>query len=247
MDINIPQNLEEFDEENINIQYQISKIVENMDLKLYNVELVKFSKLQLLPMNHIKYLVNLKNIGFEPKVIYDIGSNVLHWSSIAKIIWPDAEIILFEAYPLLEILYGDYNYHIGCLSDSNNKIVKFYHNECNPGGNSYYKENSKYFTDNKYIEMKTSTLDSVVKQKNFPLPDLVKIDVQGSEIDILRGGVDTIGNAKRLILELQSVEYNKGAKLATESLPIIESMGWKCEDPLFCNNGPDGDYGFVKI
>jgi hypothetical protein len=133
------------------------------------------------------------------------------------------------------------------LSDTDNKVVKFYHNECNPGGNSYYKENSEYFTYNKYIEMKTSTLDSVVKQKKFPLPDLVKIDVQGAEIDILHGGINTIGNAQRLILELQNVEYNKGAKLVNESLPIIESMGWKCEDPLFCNNGPDGDYGFVKI
>ena len=95
--------------------------------------------------------------------------------------------------------------------------------------------------------MKTSTLDSVVKQKNFPLPDLVKMDVQGAEIDILHGGINTISNAQRLILELQIVEYNKGAKLSGESLQIIESMGWKCEDPLFCDNGPDGDYGFVKI
>ena len=246
MDLNIP--IEKFDDEqDVNIQDQISKIIQNMDIELYNKQLAEFSKLQLLPINHIEYLLKLKNMGFEPKVIYDIGSNVLHWTSIAKIIWPNAVIILFEAYPLLEILYGDYNYHIGCLSDTDNKVVKFYHNECNPGGNSYYKENSEYFTDNKYIEMKTSTLDGVVKQKKFPLPDLVKIDVQGAEIDILHGGINTIGNAQRLILELQTVEYNKGAKLVNESLPIIESMGWKCEDPLFCNNGPDGDYGFVKI
>jgi hypothetical protein len=94
--------------------------------------------------------------------------------------------------------------------------------------------------------MKTKTLDTVVNQRGFPLPDFVKIDVQGAELDILKGGITTIGNAERMIVELQHVEYNQGAKLANESLPIIESMGWKCSDPLFQNNGPDGDYGFVR-
>lgn len=247
MDSNIPSASETLDQQNINTQIQILKIVEKMDLELYNKQASEFSKLELLPKKHVEYLYKLKNSGFEPKVIYDIGSNVLHWASVAKKIWPNAEIILFEAYPLLEFLYSGYKYHIGCLSDSNNKIVKFYHNEYFPGGNSYYKEDSEHFTDNKYIEMKTSTLDNIVKQKKFPLPDLVKIDVQGAEIDILNGGINSIGNAQRLILELQSVEYNKGAKLVTESLSIVESMGWKCEDPLFCDNGPDGDYGFIKI
>ncbi len=236
-----------FDEQVVNTEVQYLKLLQNIDLEAYHKEMLDFSKRDLLPKDHVNYLVKLKDSGFEPKVIYDIGSNVLHWSSVAKTIWPNAEIILFEAYQLLEFLYSDYKYHIGCLSDTNTKVVKFYHSECNPGGNSYYKENTKHFRDDKYIEMKTSTLDSIVKQKKFPLPDLVKIDVQGAEIDILKGGINTIGNAQRLILELQSVEYNKGATLVTESLPVIESMGWKCEDPLFCDNGPDGDYGFIKV
>jgi hypothetical protein len=119
-----------------------------------------------------------------------------------------------------------------------------------PGGNSYYREigfdNGKFFPENKYIEMRSKTLDTVVRECGFPLPDLVKIDVQGAEIDILRGGTKTIQNARRLIVELQAIEYNLGAMTADSSLPIIENMGWKCCDPLFQNNGPDGDYGFVR-
>ena len=37
-----------------------------------------------LPSNHVEYLWNLKKNGFEPKVIYDIGSCVLHWTKVAK-------------------------------------------------------------------------------------------------------------------------------------------------------------------
>lgn len=203
-----------------------------------------------IPERHVQYLWYLKRIGFEPKIIYDIGSCVLNWAKEAKLVWPNAKIILFDAFQPAEFLYTGYDYHIGVLSDADNKLLKFYQNEMMPGGNSYYREigfdNGRYFPENKYIEMRSKTLDTVVRECGFPLPDLVKIDVQGAEIDILRGGTNTIQNARRLIVELQAIEYNLGAMTADSSLPIIENMGWKCCDPLFQNNGPDGDYGFVR-
>lgn len=212
--------------------------------------LFELSKSGSIPEGHIAYLYYLKNSGFEPKVIYDIGSSILHWSKVAKEVWPNSEIILFDAFQEAEFLYEDYKYYIGCLSDVDDKEVKFYQNDYLPGGNSYYREigndNGKYFPIDKYRVLRTRTIDSVVKEHKFPLPDFVKIDVQGAEIDILKGGIETIGNAERLILELQHVEYNEGAKLVDESLPIIESMGWKCDIPLFQNNGPDGDYSFIR-
>jgi len=216
-----------------------------------NTFLHNLSKQQLIPENHVNYLLKLKNDGFEPKVIYDIGSCVLHWTNIVKKLWPNAKIILFDAFQPAEFLYSGYDYHIGVLSNVDNNIVKFYQNDYHPGGNSYYREigcvHGDFFPVNKYIEMKTMTLDTIVKERGFPLPDLVKIDVQGAEIDIIKGGLNTINNAKRLIVELQHTEYNQGALQVTESLPIIEGLGWKCTDPLFQNNGVDGDYGFVRI
>jgi len=90
------------------------------------------------------------------------------------------------------------------------------------------------------------TIDSVVKEKGFPLPDLVKLDVQGCEIDILKGMSDTIKSCKHIIVELQYVQYNEGAILADEGIQYIESLGFKCITKLFSNNGCDGDYHFMK-
>jgi FkbM family methyltransferase len=213
------------------------------------------SNQDLQPVNHKNYLIKLKESGFEPKVIYDIGSCVLHWTTLAKTQWPDAKFILFDAFSAPEFLYkeGQYDYHIGILSDEDDVLKKFYQNDYHPGGNSYYREigfgetSKMLFTDNGVKEMITKKLDTVVKERGFPLPDFVKIDVQGAEIDVIQGGVETLKNAKRLIVELQHVEYNEGALKANESLPIIESLGWKCDAPLFQNNGPDGDYSFVKM
>lgn len=204
-----------------------------------------------IPSNHIAYLKRLKEEGFEPKVIYDIGSCVLYWTKAAKELWPDATFVLFDAFAEAEFLYEGYNYHIGVLSDEE-KEVNFYQNEYHPGGNSYYREIGSpapdyYFPKNNSIRKRTFTLDAVVKERGFPLPDFIKIDVQGSEMDILRGGIETVKHATRLIVELQHMEYNQGAMQASESVPIIEGMGFRCVDPMFTNAGPDGDYGFLKV
>jgi len=202
-----------------------------------------------IPKDHINYLKRLKNEGFEPNIIYDIGSCVLHWAKEAEKIWPDAQFIYFEANTDLDFVYENlpHRYFLEVLSDKNDSVVKYYKNKTWLGGNSYYKENNDNVFNEDHFEMRTTkTLDSIVKENNLPLPDLIKIDVQGAEIDILRGGLDTILHSKRLIVELQSEDYNRGALKVNQSLPIITEMGFKCVDPLFCNNGPDGDYGFLN-
>ena len=204
------------------------------------------------PQDHINYLYKLKKSGFEPQVIYDIGCCVLHWTDIVKKLWPYAKIILFDALTSGEFLYKDYDYFIGVLSNKNDIIVPFFQNDMHPGGNSYYREighpdSKKLYNDSTCFLRKTNTLDSVVKYKKFPLPDLVKIDVQGCEKDIIQGGKKTISNAAHLIVELQHEHYNLNAPTTKETIPFIKNLGFKCVAPLFCNNGPDGDYGFENI
>jgi hypothetical protein len=70
--------------------------------------------------------------------------------------------------------------------------------------------------------------------------------VQGAEKDVILGGSNVVKHAKHMIVEMQHVEYNIGAPLVSDTLPWIESIGWKCVAPLFANNGVDGDYGFER-
>lgn len=210
--------------------------------------LKRLSQIRGLPQAHIEYLHSLKQSGVEPRVIYDIGACVLHWTHEANKIWPAAQIIVFDAFEDCAFLYEEeqFDYHAGVLSHTDGNIVKFYQNNMLPGGNSYYRENSAVFPESCAIEKVTSRLDTVVKARNFPLPDLIKIDVQGAEKDIIAGAKNTLANVQHLIVEMQRVDYNAGAPKVQETLPYIESLGFKCVAPLFCDNGPDGDYHFVK-
>jgi len=215
------------------------------DTKLHST--IEYKKWVEMWMPVANYLEHIKNEGFNPRVIYDIGACWGEWSAIAKHLWPDALIFLFEAcqdkVPFVR-LRGEY--HIGVLSSQDDHDVKFYRNETHPNGNSYYKENTCHFPEDSYTIEKTRALDSVVAERKFPLPDLVKIDVQGAELDVLAGANETLKSVQHLIVELQHIEWNRDAKMVNESLPIIEGLGFKCVAPLFSNNGPDGDYGFIR-
>jgi FkbM family methyltransferase len=216
-------------------------------------KLKTLSTRRAIPQGHVAYLWKLKDDGFEPRVIYDIGACVLHWTTEAQIVWPDATIIAFEAMEHPRFIYEERGvpYHIGVLTDRDNVVLPFYENPMFPGGNSYYREigspaSATLFDDASCVMKTGSRLDTVVESRGFPPPDLIKIDVQGSELDVLRGATKTLESVTHLIVELQHTHYNKGAPLASTSMPEIEAMGFECVAPLFHNNGADGDYGFRR-
>lgn len=220
--------------------------------------LKNISKQRPINQSHKDYLIKLRDeFGFTPNVVYDVGACVLHWTTIAKEVWPNSQYYLFEAMEESEELFNETNhqYHIGVFSDIDNKEVTFYKNVTFPGGNSYYMENPEqssmanvlFNNPSNQFKRNTITLDTVRRMKNFQYPDLLKIDVQGCEVDILKGSTDILKNVKHLIVELQHVEYNIGAQLCDTSIPIIESLGFELVTPKFSlSSHADADYHFKR-
>lgn len=214
----------------------------------------------LLPEDHVSYLKKIRDNGFEPNVIYDIGACVLHWTNNAKQVWPNAKIIPFEAMKEVEFLYknaGFSDYAVGCvLSDKTGDIVEFYQNLENPGGNSLYKENPELsplapelFPEDKRVTYRTNALDDIVKLNGLPLPDLIKMDIQGSELAALKGATETLKTCNHLILELQHKDYNIGAPKSNEIIQYLMTIGFDMVgNGMFSgsDSGVDGDYHFIR-
>lgn len=209
-----------------------------------------------MPQEHRQYLAHMKNnLGIIPAVVYDIGASTLHWYDCAKTIWNDAEYIAFEAMDECSDLYKESGVrHAVCLlSNLDGKVLDFYENKENPAGNSYYRENTVYspaaeflYDDNHRVRKIARSLDSVVKENNFPMPDLIKLDIQGAEIDVLKGAQTVLKNCDNLIVEIQEVEYNKGAPMKQEVINYLNSIGFTLVGDKFCGDHVAGDYHFVK-
>jgi len=217
--------------------------------------LLDLSNTRLLPAQHVNYLHTMNSQGIKPKVIYDIGACVLHWTREAIGVWPQSTYIAIEAMDESKPIFEHFGvpYHTGVLSSEDNKIVTFYKNVTHPGGNSYYRENDEISPKAKELytnssQVTTMTLDTIVKMKGFPQPDLIKIDVQGAEYDVILGAKDTLANCKDVIVECQFVEYNKGAQLYQKVVELLGTMGFKLVgNGPFCYTNVDGDFHFTKV
>ena len=202
-------------------------------------------------IGHLAVLSKLKEENFQPKVIYDIGSCEGNWTEMATTIWPNCEFYLFDANEDLNELYKErkYDYYLGLLSKTNDEQIKYYYNETFIAGNSYYKELTEAYSDDTYRILNSATLDKVIDNNTWPMPDLIKMDVQGSELDILEGGKKILSQAKYLIVELQHIEYNDSAPLFEESIATIEKSGWKLINSKFSSSdyAIDADYLFKKL
>ena len=172
-------------------------------------------------------LEKIKNY-FDPKSILDIGANVGQFYNEIKTIFPNSYYYLIEGNDSCEVVLETLNvdYSICLLSDYE-KEVDFYvrKNEPRCTGNSIYRENTSFYDDDQIIieKKQTKTLSNLLNNQTF---DLIKIDVQGSEIDIINGGLDVIKKAKGILMEISLVEYNQNAPTKEFVYDYMDKLGF---------------------
>jgi FkbM family methyltransferase len=171
-----------------------------------------------------------------PKTLLDIGAHTgtFSWNVSQK--FPDCSCYLVEANPACEShlkLLG-YPYEICALSSQAGE-APFYIEKINPTatGASLYKENTNFYAEGKYNQIRVSTkkLDSI-----NPFPDreidLLKIDTQGSELDILAGGQSVLSRTNYILIETSLVQYNLGSPLLNVVIDKLKDYGFSIQEIL---------------
>ena len=96
-------------------------------------------------------------------------------------------------------------------------------------GSSLYKENTNWYTQGKTQTVVTKRLDDCNYFDGASI-DFIKLDVQGSELDILRGGENTIKNTTFVMAEVSLLEYNQGAPLMDTVVNKMIDLGFYIVD-----------------
>lgn len=80
------------------------------------------------------------------------------------------------------------------------------------------------------ISMETDLLDDQLKVIDYSSPDLIKVDVEGYELPILKGGVKALDEAIALDLEVNFAQFRKGAPLFFEVDGFLRARGFQLFD-----------------
>ena len=165
------------------------------------------------------WLVNLK-----PRTILDIGANVGRFSITARTLFPDAHIVAFEPLPecLAEaqrVMRGDRQFTPMKLAlGLEHGEATFERNGASPSS-SFLKVTRAHTTafpgtgGTTPVMVTVDSLDHAVEPLNLQLPMLVKIDVQGFEDQVLRGGEHTIAKASVVLVETSFETLYEGQAL----------------------------------
>ena len=186
---------------------------------------------------HEKRFNHYKNLNIDFKNVLDIGAYEGQWSRLFTSIYPDANVLMIEANTEKEKTLKEIgNYKIALLGGKDNEEVDYY--KCLngvPTGNGIYPENTEHeFQPEKRKAITLTTL--LGSEKGF---DLIKMDVQGSELNIIKGALPIIKNTKYLLLELQTYPYNKGAPQIEEVVSYLHGLNFgfvDLFDLMYSNN-----------
>ena len=178
-------------------------------------------------------LNEVKELGIDPVAILDIGAHTGQFYGWAKNTWPISVIWMIESNEVHEstlknlTINKDDEYLITALGDEEREVT-FYTRKDKPHteGSSYYKEANYWDVPHLVLESKRKLqrLDDLFTEgTEF---ELIKLDTQGSELDILKGGKNLVSKSSAVILEVSYVEYNLESPLAEEVIDYMKNVGF---------------------
>jgi FkbM family methyltransferase len=143
-------------------------------------------------------------------VVFDLGANcgfftlrTLDFFSKAKIYAFEPQIKVknkFEKIIKANNLQDQISLYQFAIADRNSRSI-FYENR-SPISASLLKEKVSKRTIRKKYPVQIKSLNWFVKEYNTPLPDILKIDVEGSELDVLKGSADILNKISILFIEV---------------------------------------------
>lgn len=173
------------------------------------------------------------------RVVFDVGANVGDVTLAAARSFPNAQIYSFEpvraTYQMLCKNIKNYSeritpYNLGFFNVSKRLDI---HMTSFHGANSIIDQSLNHKSVHPHIRetgiesIQVYTLDSFMADKSIDRIDIVKIDVEGAELEVIEGGVETFKNkVDNVFVELSFLRRNRESPYWVEICKLLYDSGF---------------------
>jgi FkbM family methyltransferase len=142
----------------------------------------------------------IKNCGLEPQFVIDVGAHKGTWTSEVQNIFPDSKFLLIEPQelPISNNLKAKNITWMRIGLGPNDKVATFY-NDMRTDSSSFKVHNPNRVIDQNEISMRR--LDTLVAEHRLEIPDIVKLDCEGYDIEVLKGFGNLLGKIPFIFME----------------------------------------------
>ncbi|MBN1765972.1 MAG: FkbM family methyltransferase [Sedimentisphaerales bacterium] len=209
------------------------KFLKKQVRKAFNVcgfELTRMWAARRLGMAQV--LDHIIEMDFQPESVIDVG--VADGTYDLYRAFPQARFLLIE--PLAEcekylqkiIRHYNAEYILACAADQPGSTILNVHPDIT--GSSMAKEQEGAHADGIEREVPVITIDQVCAERNLTGPFVMKIDTQGTELNVLDGAAKTLLQTELVILEVQFFETMIGGPQFYKVVTYMKKHGFVAYD-----------------
>jgi len=171
-------------------------------------------------------------IGFVPQTVIDVGAAYGSFTALCQTVFPRAQYLLIE--PLEEYRRlleeakqssGSIEYCLAAAAAHEGEIAINVHPDL--VGSSLCREvESGTGVNGVERTVRSVTIDRLVAEKRLSGPYLLKVDVQGAELDVLAGAERTLGDAELVVLEVSFFKFFEAGPECAEVIAYMKGRGF---------------------
>ena len=177
-------------------------------------------------------LAAMRRRGFNANAAIDVGAYSGEWTMSLRQLFPEAGVLMVEPQPAMkERLEALIHVHNGVafasvlLGPAAATGVTFYQAET---GSSVLRDSGNGGAQS--IAMEMTTLDAVTRDTRFERPDFLKLDVQGYDIEVLKGAERVLDSVEAVMMEVNLIAVYEGSPLIHEVLAYMAARGFRVYD-----------------
>ena len=171
-------------------------------------------------------LRGLRDRGYQPSVVYDVGAAAGTWTRMAIEFWPRASFVCFE--PLeerraaLEVLAAAHPGQVivqPCgVGDADAELSL--------GVTDFLWDSSFAYAGKSARRHMVRRLDALHQEGRIPRPSFVKIDVQGFEMRVMEGGREVVSGADFILMECNFFAFCGDMRTLDETVAFMSARGF---------------------